>query len=221
MSARAPSDSHRSPYPYVLGVSPQAKLVDHGVVQSLDFTNHAIERFAERTGLPTADRRWVEPIVRDLLQVEGRIVDRRPGWGRSSNDADLYVQVGEWLLFLCQRETRPGRPPYAVVTVISNAGMDWRTARARGLVFTPAPLPYEQPPQRHRGKWGESFTAARKSGKAKGLRGLLDATRVERRTRQARLDAHYDAQREAHDRRRRIHDEARAAAYEKHRRLWS
>jgi hypothetical protein len=205
----------------VFGVSPHARLVDRQVVQSLDFTNHAIERFAERTGLPTADRRSVEPIVRDLLQVEGRIVDQRPGWGRSSNHADLYVQVGEWLLFLCQRETRPGRPPYAVVTVINNADMDWRTARARGLVFTPVPLPHEQPPQRHRAKWGESFAAARKSGKAKGLRGLLDTTRVERRARQAQLDARYNAQREAFDRRRRIHDEARTAAYEKHRRLWS
>jgi hypothetical protein len=205
----------------VFGVSPGARLVDRGVVQSLDFTNHAIERFAERTGLSTDDRHWVEPIVRDLLQVEGRIVDQRPGWGRSSNVADLYVQVGEWLLFLCQRETRPGRPPYTVVTVINNADMDWRTALGRGLVFAPEPLPHEQPPQRDRAKWGESFTAARKSGKAKGLRGLLDATRAERRTRQARLDARYDAQLEASDRRRRMHDEARAAAYEKHRRLWS
>lgn len=205
----------------VFGVSPRAKLVDRRVVQSLDLTNHAIERFAERTGLPTDDRRWVEPIVRDLLQIEGRIVDQRPGWGRSSNVADLYVQVGEWLLFVCERETRPGRPPYTVVTVINNADMDWRTARARGLVFAPEPLPYEQPPQRHRVTWGESFTAARKSGKAKGLRGLFDATRVERRTRQARLDAQYNAQREASDRRRRIHEEERAAAYEKHRRLWS
>jgi Zn-dependent protease with chaperone function len=43
----------------------------HRVVSSVGFSDHAVQRFAERAGLGTTLRARVEPIIRDLLLQEG------------------------------------------------------------------------------------------------------------------------------------------------------
>ena len=61
-------------------------------------------------------------VVRDLLRREGTVTTVRPSWSRSSNTADLYLQAGEWMLFILvkdpmapmavhlrHRRQRPGR----------------------------------------------------------------------------------------------------------------
>lgn len=115
--------------------------IDRELLGRVGFTDHAIERFAERAGLDTAERRRIEPIVRDLLMREGRVVRRPPRWYRSSNAADGYLQAGEWLLFIC-RASRSRGGAYDVVTVVNNGERTtWSRALDRGLIFTPHPAP--------------------------------------------------------------------------------
>jgi hypothetical protein len=83
----------------------------------------------------------VEPIVRGLLLDEGRVVAERPVWARSRRQADLFLQLEEWMLFIgCRDRVRPGR--YSIVTAV-NGPVDntWRTAWRRGYISTPPPLP--------------------------------------------------------------------------------
>lgn len=107
------------------------------LLDRLGFTNHAIERFATRAGLGSTKRQVVEPIVRGLLLCEGRVVADRPRWARSRNKADIYVQLGEWMLFIgCHDSQREGA--YAIVTVVNGPSDNtWRTAHRRGYVSTP------------------------------------------------------------------------------------
>jgi hypothetical protein len=113
------------------------------LLQRVGFTDHAIERFATRAGLAVTTRSVIEPIVRDLLLLEGRVVTERPRWARSRNVADLYLQLGEWMLFIgCRRESGSERPRYSIVTSIAGGTRTtWRVARRRGYVHTPAPEP--------------------------------------------------------------------------------
>lgn len=105
----------------------------------IGFTNHALERFASRAGLCVTSRRIVEPIVRDLLLQEGLVVGERPHWARSRNTADLYLQLGEWMLFIGTRDEHPS-PRFAIVTVVNGPTQNtWRGARRRGYIFTPPP----------------------------------------------------------------------------------
>ena len=120
-------------------------LVDDGLQRRLGFTDHALERFGQRAGLGARDRATLEPVLRDLLTQEGRVVAARPRWARSQNPADAYIQVGEWLLLICRHDPRrPGA--LTVVTVINGpAGTTWGRALDRGLVLTPPPLRLAKP----------------------------------------------------------------------------
>ena len=122
-----------------------AERVDDLLQRRLGFTDHALERFGQRAGLDARDRATLEPVLRDLLTQEGRLVAARPRWARSQNPADAYVQVGEWLLLICRHDLRrPGA--LTVVTVINGpAGTSWRRALDRGLVLTPPPLRLTKP----------------------------------------------------------------------------
>jgi hypothetical protein len=197
-------------------MSRHAHLVDEALLGSIVFSNHAIERFAERAGFDSGERRQIEPIARDLLLVEGRVVHKRPSWGRSSNTADLYLQTGEWLLYICQELEVPRT--YLVVTIVSNANLRWSAARDRGLIFTPAPLPATAPPRRQRASWRESVVAGVR-GRRDG--GLLSAIRAAHRQRRQQLASEHTAALARYDRVRQEHQAARDAAYAKHRRLWS
>jgi hypothetical protein len=111
------------------------ELLDH-----LSFTDHAIDRFASRAGLATSSRRIIEPVICDLLLQEGLVVPERPHWARSRNTADLYLQLGEWMLFIGCRRGPPSRD-YAIVTVVNGPSENtWQSALRRQFIFTPPPV---------------------------------------------------------------------------------
>jgi hypothetical protein len=174
----------------------RSALVDRRLLAQLGITDHAVLRFAQRAGLPTTRRGAVEPLMRDLLAQEGRIVTAQPRWARSRNEADYYLQVGEWMLFLC-RASRRRLGNLDVVTVINRReAPTWEAACERGLLGTPPP--FDQPrPRRPRIGW----------------RGLFGRRRHElRRTRDERHAVALAAYEEA----RRAHAAARERAHAAH-----
>ncbi len=117
----------------------QAEPAGAGLLNRCGFTDHAIERFATRAGLPTTDRRIIEPLIRELLVREGKVVDRRPRWSRSRRGADLYLQLGEWMLFIGCRD-RSGSDRYSIVTVVNGErNTTWNRALRLGYIRTPPP----------------------------------------------------------------------------------
>jgi hypothetical protein len=117
------------------------------LLDRVGFTNHAIERFASRAQLGTDRRDIVEPIMRGLLLGEGRVVLQRPAWARSRNHADLYLQLGEWMLFIgCKDHLRDGC--YAIVTVVNGPSDNtWQAARRRGYIAARPPLARKRRPR--------------------------------------------------------------------------
>ncbi len=190
-------------------------LIDRELQGRIGLTDHAIARFAQRSGLPYADRQTLEPVLRDLLIQEGRLVSERPRWSRSQNPADAYIQVGEWLVLICRHDVRrPGR--WTVVTVVSRpAAPTWERAVARGWVGTPPPLRLSRP---RRGRVGvaAAIRAARGGGSGRwswvGRRivGELRARRAAVRAEHRRALAEYEARRTEHTEQRRRAREAHA-----------
>lgn len=166
-------------------MAPRSALVDRRLLAQLGITDHAVLRFAQRAGLPTARRGAIEPLMRDLLVQEGRIVTTQPRWARSRNEADFYVQVGEWMLFLCRASRRRLGNLDVVTVVVSRAAPTWEAACERGLLGTPPPLDRPRP-RRPRVGWRETLAAARASQRRGRLRALLAARRDLRRARDER-----------------------------------
>lgn len=100
----------------------------------IGWTDHALERFCERAGVPERPRAELEAQLRRLVAADGSVVHDRPAWADSRNEADLFVQIGGWLLVVLVRGER-GRPDqYSAVTVLGREGWaSWPAARARGL----------------------------------------------------------------------------------------
>jgi hypothetical protein len=115
--------------------------IGRGLLARVGFTNHAIARFAERAALGSTNRRVIEPILRELLLDEGRVMPARPVWAASRHEADLFLQLGDWMLLVgCRDRVRADR--YAIVTVINGSGSyNWRTASRHGLISAPPPMP--------------------------------------------------------------------------------
>jgi hypothetical protein len=120
--------------------------VDAELLARIGFTDHAIERFAQRAAVGTRSRHVIEPIIRDLLLVEGRVVPERPTWARSRRQADMLLQLREWMLLIgCEDRVYRGR--YSIVTALNGpADNSWRNAWRRGYISTPPPTL----PRRHR-----------------------------------------------------------------------
>jgi hypothetical protein len=194
---------------------PAATIVDRELLAVLGFTDHAVQRFAQRTGLGVERRGAVEPVMRDLLLQEGRVVARRPRWARSRNEADLYLQVGEWLLFVC-RGSRRRLGSFDVVTVInSGAASTWEGALERGLVWTPPPLRITKP-RRARVSLLGSAVAALRNRRRDARRGLLVAIATMHRERRRERDATHAAALAAYERTLREHAAARERAHAAH-----
>jgi hypothetical protein len=137
-------------------------LIDSQLQRSIGFTNHALERFAERAGIGASSWREVETILRDLLSQEGRVVHERPHWARSRNTADAYIQVGEWLLLIC-RHDELRRGAVSVVTIVNGPeGNTWQRALELGYIATPMPQRLTLP-QRTRTSLWESVKIARRT----------------------------------------------------------
>ena len=110
------------------------------VLRRVTFSKHAIERFADRADIPLTSYRKVELLIRDLLEEEGEVKTERPFWSQSSNTADLYLQAGEWMLFVLERNSWLPWPwsGYTCVTAVN--GRDdktWENALQRGYIHTP------------------------------------------------------------------------------------
>jgi len=121
-------------------LSPASARVTPQLMARVQFTDHAIERFATRAGLTTRSRQIVEPIVRSALLEEGLLVRDRPRWAPSHNTADLYLQLADWMLFIGMRSERR-LDGYAIVTAVSRGpGVTWPRARRRRYIATPPPV---------------------------------------------------------------------------------
>lgn len=155
------------------------------LLNGFGLTKHAIGRFAERAGLQTSNRRVIEPIVRELLLREGRLVPKRPGWARSRNRADIYLQLGEWMLFIGCHDHRYGRP-YAIVTVENRPGTTWRKAYRRRYVRTAPPT---RAARRQPSRLLSTGIAIRERPR---LGGLLHAAKATHRARHERAAAEYE-----------------------------
>jgi hypothetical protein len=203
-------------------MAPRSALVDRRLLAQLGITDHAVLRFAQRAGLPTARRGAIEPLMRDLLAQEGRIVTTQPRWARSRNEADYYLQVGEWMLFLC-RASRRRLGNLDVVTVIaSREAATWALACERGLVGTPPPFD-RQRPRRRRVRWREVLAAARAArepsvASARPARrpGRLRALLAARAELHAARDAEHAAALAVYDEARRAHAARRERAHAAH-----
>ncbi|MDO8213650.1 hypothetical protein [Conexibacter sp. CPCC 206217] len=197
------------------------RVIDRKTLGRVGFTDHAIARFGERAGLSVAGRQGIEPIARDLLLQEGRVVARPPKWYRSSNAADAYMQAGEWLLFICRRSARQAGH-FDVVTVVNNGDRTtWPLARDRGLIFTPPPPTAISAPPRKRAGLGKSIVAGlrlrRDSHKPIGRLAAILQVHQERRS---ALSAERSAAREAAASTRQRYEQERAAAHARHLRMW-
>lgn len=109
------------------------------VLARVGFSRHALERFAARAGIPLTGYDTIEMLVRDLLAREGKVTTQRPVWSRSSNTADLYLQAGEWMLFILRRDRWLPWRYYCVTAVNGPEGNTWETALRRGYIHTPPP----------------------------------------------------------------------------------
>ncbi len=124
---------------------------------SVGFTDHAIQRFAQRAGLTTTHRAVVEPIIRDLLAQEGLIAHRPPHWARSKHPGDLHLQIGQWMLLICRPNPRHHGRFDAVTAVNGPADNTWTAALQRGYIATPAPTRLARPPRREHARWSVSI----------------------------------------------------------------
>jgi hypothetical protein len=116
-------------------------------------TDHARQRFAQRAAGDGAGFGTYDDFLRVLIAEDGRQVVERPRWALSRRAASMFVQVGDWLLIVCEPGRRRGE--WSIVTVLARdagargSGMDWREAIARRatafqpshLVANPGPLP--------------------------------------------------------------------------------
>ena len=111
------------------------------MLRRVTFSKHAIERFADRADIPLTSYREVELLIRDLLGEEGEVRTERPFWSQSSNTADLYLQAGEWMLFVLRRRNSwlpwPWSGYTCVTAVNGREDKTWENALQRGYIRTP------------------------------------------------------------------------------------
>lgn len=196
------------------GPIPGATLVEENLLASVEFSNHVLERFAQRTGLPLAGRAALEPIVQDLLLQEGLRVSSPPRWANLGKPAPFYLQAGSWLLFVGRPNPRAGAGHRRITTVV-NAAPDhtWAGALERGEIATPPPRLTGRP-KPERVTVGSSIAVAlRRGGSPLKLGAAIKATHRERK-RQAELAFASDlADWETAERQ---HEATRARAREQH-----
>jgi hypothetical protein len=192
-------------------------LIDDYAQHQLGFTDHALERFAQRAGLNARSRAAVEPVIRDLLNQEGRFVAEPPHWARSQNRADGYVQVGDWLLLICRfDELRAGG--LTVVTIVNGPeGTTWQRALELGYIATPLPQRFPAPPRPFVSIW-ESVLAGRRSGPGADGGGLFSRILAAHRAQRAKAQAEHQRAVSLHRQRVEAYEDARARARTDHRR---
>jgi len=201
-----------------LDVVAGVQLLDPAVLSRVGFTDHAIERFAQRAGLAVSHRAVVEPIIRDLLAQEGLVAHRLPRWAHSRRRGDLHLQIGQWMLLICRHDPhRAGR--YDAVTVVNGpAENTWTRALQHGYLATPPPIILAHPARRQRAHWTTSIHIGlrqhrRDSSPTHGLIATILSVHRERlatfAVRDVAADSKYRRATEEHQQRRRM-------AYQQH-----
>jgi hypothetical protein len=100
----------------------------------IGYSDHALQRFCERGGVPARSRAELEGALRALVARDGRVVHDRPRWAHSRRDADVFVQVGGWLLLVLMRDPRRGEDAFTAVTVLGREGItSWPSAHQHRL----------------------------------------------------------------------------------------
>lgn len=192
-------------------------LIDDYAQRLLGFTDHALERFAERAGLNARSRAAVEPIIRDLLNQEGRFVDEPPHWARSQNRADGYVQVGDWLLLICRHDERRAGGLTVVTIVNGPEGTTWQRALEMGYIATPLPQRFPAPPRPFVSVLQSILTGLRNDSDTNG-RGLFSRIIDAHRAQRAKAQAEHQRAMSLHRQRVEAYEDARAQARLDHRR---
>jgi hypothetical protein len=119
----------------------RGRLADSSLLERVAFSDHAIERFAQRAGLRFRSRSVVEPIARALLATEGWLVPHRPPWARSRRRGEVYLQAGDWMLFIAAQDPMGDVGYFLVMTAINRPiDVTWRDACRRGHIKT-RPIP--------------------------------------------------------------------------------
>jgi len=194
------------------------ELLDPAVLLGVGFTDHAIQRFAQRAGLPVTHRTVVEPIIRDLLTQEGLIAHHPPRWARSQHPGDLHLQIGQWMLFICRHNPRhPGR--YTAVTAVNGpAGNTWTRALQHGYIATPPPIRLAPPARRQRARWSDSIRIGLRRHRHDGSAhdGLLATIMAVHRARLATFAVQHASAVSAHRRARDEHQQRRRNAHQQH-----
>ncbi len=191
--------------------------IDDYAQHQLGFTDHALQRFAQRAGLDAHSRVTIEPIIRDLLSQEGHFVDEPPHWARSRNRADRYVQVGDWLLLICRYDERRAGGLTVVTVVNGPEGTTWQRALEIGYIGTPLPQRFPAPPRPFVSIWQSILTGLRNGPDANG-RGLFSRIIDAHRAQRAKAQAEHQRAMSLHRQRVEAYKDARAQARLNHRR---
>lgn len=160
-----------------------------GLLAAIGFSDHAIERFAQRAGVTPTRRAIVEPLIRDLLLQEGTITASAP----------LYLQFGDCMLFVLRPGGRNPSRLVAVTAVNGPSHNDWVTALRRGRIGTPPPPRLKPLPSGRldwRDWWRDALALRRQDNGVGLLRALRLAGAVGRGRARVRVAALSDANRE-------------------------
>lgn len=181
----------------------------------IGFSDHAIERFAQRAGVTPTRRAIVEPLIHDLLLLEGMLTTSAPRWALSRNRAPLYLQLGDWMLFILRPDARhPSR--FVAVTVINRpTDNDWVTALRRGHIGAPPP-PRLHPLPSGRVDWRDWLRDGLNLSRQDGGTGLVRGLLLARRSAHDRAHDHVAVVSDANAELLREYSRARGAARERH-----
>lgn len=207
LDARSVDGRRVSVFPRRCGPVLGATLVEEQLLASVAFSDHALQRFAERTGIAERQPAAIEETIRDLLLQEGLRVPRAPRWAHVRT-APFYLQAGDYLLFTGRPGRRAGSRSHTITTVVANGEQTWAQALAHGDIATPPPRPPEPPRPPAPGILASL-------ARVRSPRGLLDLPRAHR-AHQRSASAALVAARVAWEREGRAHQVARETARRKH-----
>jgi hypothetical protein len=116
----------------------------------------------------------VEPVVLDLIRVEGFWTTERPRWSRSDTPSDGYLQIGR----MCGFPAVMHGHEIVLTTCTNGRDTTWDIALARGYTLMPKPLAAPAPALLRRPNWPTLLARAWRS-RSKHT-GFLAALRAER-----------------------------------------
>ena len=123
-----------------------------------------------------------QPVIRDLMRQEGMLTTEPPHWARSQHVRRLYLQIGDWMVFILRHEAQRYGKGYTAVTAVNGPSENtWDVAlrladpHPPAPDLQPAPSTRSTPARRHGGVRSEG--AARASGPRSRVRHARDVRR--------------------------------------------